>query len=85
MPKFVFLAQIKKRAFKSSPFILLLILSIKINNEPKSLILVVNYFSAKNNLNKLIVFNWGKDSRIELFLVGHLNDAKEVSSDINKK
>ncbi|KGF88802.1 hypothetical protein PROCH_0086 [Prochlorococcus marinus str. EQPAC1] len=49
------------------------------------MILVVNYFSAKNNLNKLIVFNWGKDSRIELFLVGHLNDAKEVSSDINKK
>jgi hypothetical protein len=49
------------------------------------LILVVNYFSAKNNLKKLIVFNWGKDSRIELFPVGHLNDAKEVSSDINKK
>ena len=67
MPKFVFLAQIKRRAFKSSPFIILLILSIKINNLPKSLILVVNYFSAKNNLKKLIVFNWGKDSRIELF------------------
>ena len=82
MPKFVVCAQIKRRAFKSSPFILLLILSIKINNLPKSLILVVNYFSAKNNLKKTNSFNWGKHSRIELFPVGHLNDAKEVSSDI---